>query len=352
MRSQPLILKFFIVFSCILLFPHFSLAQTPQTEVITSSNAQQMSEIGTITIETNLPRLNINAIAFSPDGQTIATAADNDLIELRDIETLEITKIYESEDYNYSQSLAYSPDGSILAAGELARVRLWDTENDVEVSKWETEDGMMFDLAYSPDGTKLVAANGVGDVWVWDAESGDVLAQLSGATNLYTAVAVRPDGQTFAGSSWDNHIRVWDMESMELDLDIYYQNDLLAVSVAFSPDSSIIATGWEGVIQFQDANTGEVLSSHKFERGSDGFDADPWDIAFSPDGSILAVAISYDQIPAPIILIDVATGTEIVKLEGHQQGVQVVTFNQDGTLLASGSPDHTIRLWGIPTSDS
>jgi WD40 repeat protein len=113
------------------------------------------------------------------------------------------------------------------------------------------------------------------------------------------------------------------------------------VSVAFSPDSELLATADTlGNVQIWQVNTGRQLQAfkaHSFWL---------WCLTFSPDGKTLATAAD-DYL---VKLWDVDTGTCLKQCVGHTLTVPTVAFSPDGKTLASGSQDSTIKLWDISDS--
>ena len=109
--------------------------------------------------------------------------------------------------------------------------------------------------------------------------------------------------------------------------------------IAYSPDGTRLAVASSIGIWLYDARTGEEL------KLLSGHTSGVWSISFSPDGSTLASG-SGD---ATVRLWSVGTGRHLRTLEGHTSGVWSVWFSPDGLTLASGSSDTTVRLWDVGT---
>ncbi len=82
-----------------------------------------------------------------------------------------------------------------------------------EGAKARLDKGRIYEIAYSPDATRLVAASSIG-IWVYDAETGEALDLLTGHTHgVVLSVSFSPDGTTLASGSNDRTIRLWDVET-------------------------------------------------------------------------------------------------------------------------------------------
>ena len=201
----------------------------------------------------------------------------------------------------------------------------------------------VYSVAFSPDG-KILASGGWDDtIRSWDATTGELIHTLTGHTEAVYSVAFSPDGKILASGSWDDTIKLWDATTGELIHTLTGHTDWVG-SVAFSPDGKILASGSrDGTIKLWDTVTGELIQLiHTLTRYMDAV----LSVAFSPDGKILASG-SWDD---TIKLWDATTGKRIHILTGHTDWVGSVAFSPDGKILASGSGDETVRLWRMPST--
>ena len=101
--------------------------------------------------------------------------------------------------------------------------------------------GSIFEIAYSPDGTRLAVAGSIG-IWLYDTQTGEELNLLTGHTGGVSSVAFSPDGNTIASGSYDDTVRLWDANTGR-HIRILTGHTFAVFSMAFSPDGSKIASG-------------------------------------------------------------------------------------------------------------
>ena len=253
------------------------------------------------------PRHHLLIVAVDAEGNVSGTNSFLTEISPYEIATLRA----HSEQIN---SVAFSPDGTLLASGsgawvslpEDTTIKLWDVMTREPIGTLEGHTGPVQSVAFSPDGLLLASGAGWRDsaVKLWDVMTRELVATLEGHTASVRSVAFSPDGALLASGSGDRTVRLWDVGSRK-EIATLEGHAAQINSVAFSPDGTLLASG----------------------SGADGS---------SPDSEDLAVR-----------LWDVAAQTEVATLTGHSSGVWAVAFSPNGAILASGGGinDSTVRLW-------
>jgi WD40 repeat protein len=154
-------------------------------------------------------------VAFSPDGQTIASASYDGTVRLWNATTGEERQKLEGHDSGV-RAVAFSPGGQTIAsASEDGTVRLWNATTGEERQKLEGHDDGVTAVAFSPDGQTIASASEDGTVRLWNATTGEERQKLEGHDSGVTAVAFSPDGQTIASASYDQTVRLWNATTGE-----------------------------------------------------------------------------------------------------------------------------------------
>ena len=235
----------------------------------------------------------VNSVAFSPDGNTLASGSNDDTIRLWDVQTGDkrITIKGHTGEVN---SVAFSPDGNTLASGSDDRtIRLWDVQTGAERSTITGHTHWVYSVAFSPDGNTLASGSEDGTIRLWDVQTGEERITITGHRNWVNSVVFSPDGNTLASGGFDDTIRLWDVQTGE---------------------ESTTLTGHTSWV---------------------------WSVAFSPNANTLASGSGDNTIR----LWDIETAQERITLVGHTDKVNSVAFSPDGKTLASGSEDATILIW-------
>jgi WD40 repeat protein len=308
----------------------------------------------------------------------------------------------------WMSDLAFSPDGVVLAVAETGspynnfediqgKVRIWDTVTWEEKMTLSSKDLSAMSIAFNPDSTWLAVGNTTGEIqiWYWRLERVDAMLKdhstwvntiafdpgdnflASGSGHLFKqegdytvrlsltgdweefstltpsdstlgaglSVNFSPNGGLIAAGMTNGTVHLWAVEGQQelAVLDEYaWADDLL-----FTPDGSqILFAANDGVRAWN-------LESAKQTSGNvpDYILIAPlqekefiFSVALSPDGTILAAGYQDGSVR----LWSMDTGEQLTVLEGHEDRVVSLAFSPDGTLLASGGTDGTVRLWGVP----
>jgi len=202
-------------------------------------------------------------------------------------------------------------------------------------------------VAFSPDGT-IVAAGGYGEVSFSLASTRKLLGKLTGITEAVRTVAFSRDGKYFAVGAGrpaqEGEIKIWQTgesfwskpaaQTIKAHRDCVY-------ALAFSPDSKLLAsTSYDHMIYLWDPATGKQVKPLKEHTDS------VFDLAFSPDGKWLASG-GADR---TVKLWDVASGKRIHTMGSSTEGVNTVAFHPNGKYVAASGFDRTIRVWDISVS--
>ncbi|WP_424097289.1 AAA-like domain-containing protein [Moorena producens] len=271
----------------------------------------------------------VNSVAFSPDGQRLATASDDKTARIWDLQGNQIAVLTGHQDK--VGRVAFSSDGQRLATGSVdGTARIWDNQGN-QIALLRGHQSSVNSVAFSPDGQRLATGSVDGTARIWDNQ-GNQIALLRGHQNWVGRVAFSPDGQRLATASWDGTARIWDNQGNEIAVLTGHQDKV--GRVAFSPDGQRLVTGSDdntARIWDNQGNQIALVTGHKSRVSS---------VAFSPDGQRLATA--SDDKTARIWDLQ---GNQIALLTGHQSSVNSVAFSPDGQRLATGSVDGTARIW-------
>ena len=281
----------------------------------------------------------VNGLLFSKDGQTLISASDDGTVRLWDLATGTSKSVLTREGAEIN-AIAYAPDGQTLAVG------VYNDKNGtvaeiVDISagtlgatktKFPMPNDVISSLDYLHDGKTLVAAEAL-RAKIWDATTGQQVRTLDSGINTISVLS--PDGATIAtGGTNDKHLSIWAAQSGDKLHEIETSDDGLGIeALAFSPDGKTVTTGGHAaLLQLWDTGTWSKKGEAK-----DPDESSIRQIAFSPTGNVLAALVTHGiRLWSP----DLGKVISTVSID-H---VQKIAFSPDGQTLAVGLDDGVIKL--------
>ncbi|HET7018668.1 MAG TPA: serine/threonine-protein kinase [Streptosporangiaceae bacterium] len=304
----------------------------------------------------------VEGLAFSPDGKTVAIATVS-MTFLVDVETANTDGVMSDPDGSEVLAVAYSPDGNRVAtADKNGHVYLWNPATDppaLTATLADPAGDSIFSVAFSPDGSTLAAGDSNGITYLWSVGSGTPAALPFGhladpSGSRIQGLAFSPDGKTLGTGDQAGTAYLWNLGSGSVPpvrptSTLTGPPGASVQTVGFSPDGRTFATGdskgnaylWSATASGQSASPEATLVAPA-QAGAFGVVA----VAFSPDGATIATGGYTGQ----TYLWSTATRSVITTLtdpdiSGANPDVQAAAFSPDGKQLATGDTNGGTYLW-------
>ncbi|MGO9917396.1 MAG: protein kinase domain-containing protein [Isosphaeraceae bacterium] len=287
------------------------------------------------------------ALALSPDGAWLALHGPNDAVQIQptgwDGRPITLGRHRGAD----KLALAFSPDGTTLASAAGQSATLWDVARREERLTLRGHKEKVTDLAFSPDGNWVATTSDDYTTRIWDARSGQTLAVLPGPWFMHN-VAFSPDSRYLAVSARTDTRTVTLYQLLGRRERRWLVGHEYGVQcLAFHPRLARLASGADDhAIIVWDAE-----SAHPFRRWT-AHTAWVTALAYSPDGSLLASGRGggEDFRPPEILrLWDAETGSLRRVLSGHVAGVSALAFDPGGRRLATGDTSGILMIWDVTT---
>jgi WD40 repeat protein len=160
-------------------------------------------------------RMGKHSLAQSADGSTIALAMQEDILSHSKITVwdLKTKKERTTVKHDSVNGIAFSPNGNILASGgQYGRIKLWDVETGKETAELTDKYQAVECIVFSPDGKTLASGHEDNAIRLWDVKTGNLLSTLKGHADSVWSVSFSPNGKTLASASFDGTVKLWDIK--------------------------------------------------------------------------------------------------------------------------------------------
>lgn len=277
------------------------------------------------------------AVDFDPTGELAITAIEDGSVRLWNIAEQKVVKSFNAH-RGIVWMIQYHPTRPIVAtSGDDGMVKLWDADSLELLQEWQANNSVR-KIAFSPDGTRLVAGDRDGVIQIWHIDSGIPLATVNQPGSIF-GVDWSADGKLIASVGSDKIVRLWDAETLEQRQTMHgHQGPIY--NVRFAASGSRLATvGWGKAIHLWDSATGLA------EMQLEGSTSDSWSVAFCGEGDgEHAVVASQD---GKCRIWDLSNGKLIATLTGHESAVHNVSLDHSTRRIATSGRDGTVRVWDL-----
>ncbi|WP_326583172.1 hypothetical protein OG889_31900 [Streptomyces sp. NBC_00481] len=294
---------------------------------------------------------NMAAVGFDHDGRALAVTEAGQVL---DVATGRVATTLQGPT-GLEMAVAFSPDGRTLATSTRDHTaHLWDLDTGRVLFTLKSSTGVVSSLAFDSDGKNLATGTEDGTVHLWDVADGKQRTTLTSASSRVESMAFDPDGRTLAAGSYDGTVRLWDLSTGRADTTLTGHTRPV-MSVAFDPDGNELATGNEAD-SFGGGDVGVRLWNVGTNRPRATLDVPGGDlqsVTFSPDGDTFAtssvrMSADFRDTTASVRLWDTATRRTRAVIDKGLTHAGPVLFSPDGRTLAL-TDDARAQLWDVRT---
>lgn len=283
----------------------------------------------------------LRVAAYGPEAKRIATAGDENIVRVYDAESgaLKVSKTLPKGPNSFVTQLVWLGKNRIATSGSDGRIRVFDASDLKELRSWASGSSYVSGIAAPKSGSVVATSSYDNLAKLWDASTGKLKRKFTGLRSDAYAVAMSQDGKFVASGGPDGTCHIWRAADGVL---VRKLKPGQVMSIAFSPDGKYIATdGKDMKYYLYELATGKLVLSQPTDSGKA-----ITSLAFSPDSKLLAVGDYGNQ----AIVIDLSGELKGVMV-GHTENLSSVEFSPDGKNLLTASFDGTAKIWNVESGE-
>lgn len=296
----------------------------------------------------------VNRVTYSPDGQLLASAGDDDTVRIWQIDGESLYVLQHKDDV---RRVAFSPDNqTIISASKDGTAKIWRVADGVPIQELQHNARVRAVRAH-PDGEYILTADDDGRVWLWKTD-GSLEKSFVAHEGEINDIAFSPDGTSFVTTGHDRLVKRWSFNrligqepppeeaALPEDPEENFQQPKMENREG-EGDFEPVSPAADGTVEIPEADVNlenSVAADQPFDpiQILRGHRDKVWDAAFSPDGQYIASASSDNTV---IVWND--RGERHSSLRAHTNWVRSVSFSPNSQALVTGSDDNTVKLWNI-----
>ena len=271
------------------------------------------------------------SLIFAPDGKTLVSVNGDRTMTLWELPSGRLLRTLPDR---RARRVVWSRDGRTLASlSHDKTIWLWDVEQDRYRAVLRGHTADIYDMAFTPDSSRLLSGSADSTLRVWDVETRGVCASSQATRFPSMTLTGVPIARLISGGS-DGMVTIWDIRG-ERSPTVLHGHSQIVRGVGWSPDGRFLASsGWDTVLRLWDPTSHTSVQEFESSAILEG-------MAWSPDGNLLACGTYLRGMQ----VWDVRVGSLRWIGRTHLIGFSDVAWSPDGTQLVGGGDDGCIYLW-------